>query len=62
MGLGLYGVQEGTGANEKWGVMNREGKSVLPIGYDVIYSTGGLVFAKRGDKHEVFDRTGKQIK
>ena len=60
--LGLYKVQEKSGRNKKWGLINDKGETILPIAYDSIHLDGGLIFTKKGENTLIFDRTGKPIK
>lgn len=54
-------VAKGTAQENKVGVVNKEGKNIIPIDYDEIFIGGEYINAKKDNNTVVFDSHGNQI-
>lgn len=54
---GLVDVEK----NGKFGLLNKDGKEILPCVYDDVFAEVGCVFAQKDGKYAIFDRQGKQL-
>lgn len=47
--------------NGKFGLLNEDGKEILPCVYDDVYAKVGCICAQKDGKYAIFDRQGKQL-
>jgi hypothetical protein len=57
LGFNLFRVKK----NEKWGVVTRKGKVIVPVSYSNIRLTGGIIIAQSGNVTDKFDIAGNRI-
>ena len=57
----LLVVTKGTAQETKAGVVNKEGKNVIPVDYDEIFIGGDYINARKGDQSIIFDSHGNQL-